>query len=173
MYCYANLCNLVRLRRVTQMEHWIWFWTTLFFPIISTLTAVDSFFLLLIFKMYSLIYFLQSGFYPRHGPYWLFHIPHTPTPRQPIAKRMSPTNYHPKRPVHILGPQESWLLDISSVTVFRPCSPLLYSIAGLISAAVGWVVGGSVYERSQGFRLIVTAGLLMGLPSPQLLPVFP
>ena len=59
------------------------------------------------------------------------------------------------------------------MTVFRPRSPLLYSIGGLISVGVGWLVGGSVYKRSQGFRLIETAGLPMGCPYPQLLPDFP
>ena len=38
-------------------------------------------------------------------------------------------------------------------------------VGGLISAGVCCLVGGSVSERSQGSRLVETAGLPIGLPS--------
>ena len=46
-------------------------------------------------------------------------------------------------------------------------------IGGLISGGVCCLVGDPVSERSQGSRLVETAGLLWGCPPPQFLPAFP
>jgi hypothetical protein len=75
-----------------------------------------------------------------------------PHPSQPLPLLL----LHPTSPLHSLGPQVSQRLGVSS---------LLYMCQGLISAGVCCLVGGSVSERSQGSRLIETAGLPMGSPS--------
>ena len=46
-------------------------------------------------------------------------------------------------------------------------------VRGLLSAGIYCLVGGSVSERSQGSRIVDTAGLPMGKLPPQLLPAFP
>jgi hypothetical protein len=46
-------------------------------------------------------------------------------------------------------------------------------VGGLISAGVGCLIGGPVFERSQGSRLIETVVLLQGCNSPQFPSAFP
>jgi hypothetical protein len=62
-----------------------------------------------------------------------------------------------------LWSQVSQGLGASSLTEARPGSPLLYTCwgaeEGLVPASIYCLVGGSMSERSQGFRLVEMAGL--------------
>jgi hypothetical protein len=94
----------------------------------------------------------------------------------PDSRSAPPTVPHPIPPTPSLRgcprqasvlPGASFLkLGASSPTEARPGSPLLYICWDLGLAHVCCLVGGSVSERTQGFRLIETVvGLAMGLPS--------
>ena len=62
-----------------------------------------------------------------------------------------------------LGPSVSWGLGAPSLNEHRPGSPLLYVCWG---PPISWcmLLGGPVFERSWGSRLIETAGSPTGLP---------
>jgi hypothetical protein len=93
--------------------------------------------------------------------------PTVPPPNSllPVSKKMSSPHRTPVMPSHSLGPQVSPGLGKSSPTEARPSSSLLYVCWGLAPASVHCLVGGSVFERSQGPRLVETTGLPMGSPS--------
>jgi hypothetical protein len=71
----------------------------------------------------------------------------------------------PRRSPNFLGPHVFQGLGASSPNEARPCSPLLYMCQDLRTASVCCLVGGSVSERFQGYRLVETAGLPMGSSS--------
>jgi hypothetical protein len=68
---------------------------------------------------------------------------------------MSPTpNPHTPRPLNFLGPPISWGLGASSLAETRPGSPLLYMCWAPQTADVSCLVGGLMFERSWGSRLL-------------------
>ena len=100
------------------------------------------------------------------------HISHLlPTPMSPHGcSHPNPTTW----PLNSLGSPVSCGLGLSSLSEHRPGNPLLYECWGPhISWYVLSVWWPSVWERSQGSRLIEIAGPPSGLPSSQLLSAFP
>jgi hypothetical protein len=94
----------------------------------------------------------------------------------PVSMKMSPQSTTlPTTPLNSLGPPVSWELGASSLTELRSSSPLLYMCweVSYYLMYVCYLVGGPVFERSWGSRLIETAVLLQGHPPLQLLSAFP
>jgi hypothetical protein len=87
-----------------------------------------------------------------------------------LPTHLSPHGYLPPTPstLNSLGPPVSWGLGPISLNEHRHLSPLLYMCCykchHLRSVGVCCLVGGPVSERSQGSRLIETAGSPTGLP---------
>ena len=92
---------------------------------------------------------------------WL-HIPHL-LPTAPVSIWM------PSPPPHLTYklPGASSLLRVRCIISEWTQTPKSFTVCvlgGLISAGVFCIFGGTVFERSQGFRLIETAGLPTGSP---------
>jgi hypothetical protein len=80
--------------------------------------------------------------------------------------RMSPlTTPQPTRPLNSLGPPVSRRLSTSSLIELRLRSCLCIRVGSLISTGIWCLVGGPVFERWLGSRLIETAGPPTGSPS--------
>ena len=93
-----------------------------------------------------------------------------PFPPSLDSKRMPPPPVRPLYPWGLKSPGlVSCLLPLRPDHALRCC----ISVGGLISTGVCCLFGGSVSERSQGSRLVETAGLPMGSPPPQFVPAFP
>jgi hypothetical protein len=101
-------------------------------------------------------FFYTSYFIPLlQSTLWLIHIPYPfPTP----CLYVDISTPHPTWPLNSLGPPVSWELGASSLNEHRTGSPLLHMCWG---SHISWCmlpVCGPVFERSQGSRLIETAG---------------
>jgi hypothetical protein len=96
---------------------------------------------------------------------------HLRTIPDPITHPLTPVSMKISSPPpnkNSQGPPISWGLSASYLTETRSSSSLLFMCGGLKSAGVWLVVhlvGGPVFEKSHGSRLIETAGPQTGLPS--------
>jgi hypothetical protein len=121
-------------------------------------------FLFFSFLFFYLIFFFTLQIFPLlvHPPTVPHHIP--PPPPYPVSMMMSPPP-HPQ--LHQISklPGNSSLLRVrcifSDITQTWQSSAV-YVLGGLISAGVCCLLGGPVSERSQGSRLIETAGPPIG-----------
>ena len=117
------------------------------------------------FVFYFYFHFKLQILFPALSKLWLFHIPYLlPAPLSPQGCAHAPQP-HPTRPLNSLGTLVSWRLSESSPSKPRPSSHLLYMCW---EPHIRWCMlpGWRSSERSQGSRLIETAGLLTGSPSP-------
>ena len=120
-----------------------------------------SFTILMVLCIYSLIFFTVQIYSPPSSPSNC-SISHTSS--CPQSLRGCPHSYPTSSP-YSLSPQVSPGLGASSLSEARPSSPRSVCVGGFISAGVCCLVGGPVFGRSWGSRLIETAGPPTKLPS--------
>ena len=119
---------------------------------------LDSLFLFFKKKKILFIYFYTPDFL---HPLTVAHPIPLPCPLSPCGCPPSYTT----RPLNSLGPPVSRGLGASSQIEPRPASPLLYMCWGPHISCVCCLVGGPVFERSRGSRLIETVAPPTGSPS--------